>query len=300
MENKKKYSIHNVQNKSKKEHSQIDKVYRKKKGTTMYISALAFFLVAFFVIVFSPFFLGKAYDYETVELDNPQNISSSLNLVVDNMEINREKGLFKIVLRYQDDTGIKSLSNLKSEYKLNFINNKGKNEAKVKVIKVSDEFTTIYYENLPEDFGVISVSIEPRYVYPELEPSNDLENKEIKFYVVDKDIPKNEKMKIESESVLYKENFKYQIKSIVQSIDSEKENINRLILSNEILEKDIKKIESNLDFETVEEQTSSKTKISSMQTTIQNNEKQIKEIEEKINQQEEKIKHLEKVSSDFE
>lgn len=300
MQSKKKYSIHNDQNKSKKEHSQIDKVYKKRKGMTMYITAISFFLVAFFAIVFSPFFLGKSYDYESVALDSPQNISSSLNLVVDNMEINREKGLFKIVIRYQDETGTKSLSNLKSEYRLNFINNKGKTEAKVKVLKVSDEFTTIYYENLPKDFGVISISIEPRYVYPELEPSNDLENKEIKFYAVDKDIQENKKMKVESESVLYRENFKYQINSIVQSIDSEKENINRLVLSNEILEKDIKKIENNLDFETIEEQTTSKTKISSMQTTIQNNEKQIKEIEEKIIQKEEKIKHLEKISSDFE
>lgn len=299
MQRQKRYSIHNNQNEKKKERSQIDKVYRKRTGLSMYLTAISTFLVAFVLIVFSPIVLGKDYDYQTVSLDNPENISSSLNLIVDDMKINKEKGLFKIVLRYQDDTGVKSLSNLESNYRLNFINNKGKSKAEMKVIKVSDEFTTIYYENLPKDFGVISVTVEPRYIYPELEPSDDLKDKEIKFYVVDKDIPENKNMKVETSSVLYKENFKYQIKSINQLVEDEKENIKRFNLSNELLEKDIKKAEQNLDFETLEEQTSTKNKISSMQTTIENNNNLVKESEEKIYQYEEKIKYLEKSSKDF-
>ncbi|EMF0336496.1 hypothetical protein KCT23_002305 [Enterococcus faecium] len=297
---KKRYSIHDNKNKNKKDKSQIDKVYRKTKGAKLYLGAIISFLSIALLIVLSPLVLGKSYDYQTVDLNNPMNISSSLNMYIDDMEINKEDGLFKLVLRYQDDTKTKSLSNIKSDYKLNYITNKGNDSAKMKVVKLSDEYTVVYYQGLPKDFGVISVTITPRYVYPELEPSDDLKDKEIKFYAVDQDIKQNNKLIVESMSDLKKDNFTYQTKAIRAEIELEKDKINKLKLANEVVEKDIAKAEQELDFQTLEEQTDTKNEINSMKTTIENNKSQIEESNKKINGYEEKINQLEKTASSFE
>ncbi|HAZ1228623.1 TPA: hypothetical protein J0V27_001160 [Enterococcus faecium] len=297
---KKRYSIHDNKNKNKKDKSQIDKVYRKTKGTKLYLGAIISFLSIALLIVLSPLVLGKSYDYQTVDLNNPMNISSSLNMYIDDMEINKEDGLFKFVLRYQDDTKTKSLSNIKSDYKLNYITNKGNDSAKMKVVKLSDEYTVVYYQGLPKDFGVISVTIKPRYVYPELEPSDDLKDKEIKFYAVDQDIKQNNKLIVESMSDLKKDNFTYQTKAIRAEIELERDKINKLKLANEVVEKDIAKAEQELDFQTLEEQTDTKNEINSMKTTIENNKSQIEESNKKINGYEEKINQLEKTASSFE
>lgn len=278
---KKRYSIHDNKNKNKKDKSQIDKVYRKTKGTKLYLGAIISFLSIALLIVLSPLVLGKSYDYQTVDLNNPMNISSSLNMYIDDMEINKEDGLFKLVLRYQDDTKTKSLSNIKSDYKLNYITNKGNDSAKMKVVKLSDEYTVVYYQGLPKDFGVISVTIKPRYVYPELEPSDDLKDKEIKFYAVDQDIKQNNKLIVESMSDLKKDNFTYQTKAIRAEIELERDKINKLKLANEVVEKDIAKAEQELDFQTLEEQTDTKNEINSMKTTIENNKSQIEESNKK-------------------
>ncbi|HFM9142020.1 TPA: hypothetical protein ACHBCT_002490, partial [Enterococcus faecium] len=126
----KKYSIHNKKEPNKKNKAQIDKVYKKTKGVKLYLGAILGFLAIGMIIVFSPYVMGKSYDFETVKMSSAQNVTSSLNMYVDDMEINREAGLFKLVLRYQDDTGTKSLSNIKSDYKLNFITNKNNEDVK--------------------------------------------------------------------------------------------------------------------------------------------------------------------------
>lgn len=297
---KKRYSIHENKNQKKKDKSQLDKVYRKTKGAKLYLGAIISFLSIGFLIVLSPMVLGKSYDYQTVDTSNSINVASSLNVYIDDMEINEEDGLFKLVLRYQDDTKTKSLSNVKSEYKLNYITNKGNDSAKTKVIKLSDEYTVVYYQGLPKDFGVISVTIQPRYVYPELEPSDDLKDKEIKFYAVDKDIKQNNKLEIETTSDLKKDNFVYQTKAIRTEIELEKEKIRKLELSNKVVEKDIAKAEQELDFQTLEEQIDTKNEINSMKTTIENNKAQIEESNKKISGYEEKISQLEKTASSFE
>lgn len=297
---KKRYSIHENKNQKEKNKTQIDRAYRKPKGIKLYLGALISFLSIGLLIILSPMVFGKSYDYQTVDIDNPINVASSLNMYIDDMEINREEGLFKLVFRFQDDTKTKSLSNIKSDYKLNYITNKNNDSAKMKVIKLSDEYTVVYYQGLPKNFGVISVTIKPCYVYPELEPSDDLKDKEIKFYAVDKDIKENNKLEVETTSDLKKDNFTYQTKAIRTEIELEKEKIKKLKLANKVVEKDISKAEQELDFQTLEEQTDTKNEINSMKTTIENNKAQIEESNKKISGYEDKISQLEKTASSFE
>lgn len=295
-----KYSISkNNKEKNQKKSSQVDKVYKKTKASKLYLASVFTFLTLLVMIIFSPLVLEKDYDYTTVKLNDPQNISSTLNLVVDDIEINRETGLFKLILRFKNENDVKSLSNIKTEYKLNYITNKGKNEVKTKVIKLSDEYTVIYYEGLPKNFGVISVTVQPRYVYPELESSNDLKEKEIKFYVVDKDLKDNPKLQIQTTSELKKENFDYQIKAVNEDISKVKEDIKKLQLANELSRKDIKKAEDKLEFETADEQVDTKNEISSLKNSITNNNDQIEELEQTIKGYEEKIKQLKENKEDF-
>lgn len=298
----KKYSLSKMktEKKIKRSKRETDKIYKRGKGAKLYLSAISTFLLAFIAIGISPYVFGKSYEYESVEINKAINVSGTMNLSVADMAMNRDTGLYKIVLRYDDTTGTKSLSNLKTEYKLNYITRKANSKASQKVVKLSDDTTILYFSNLPEDFGVISVTVEPRYVYPEIEPTDDLKDKEIKFYAVDTNIKSDKKLKVETISALQKDNFGYQTASIKQSIEKEQNEITKIELSNNIIKKDIKKAEENLDYQTTEEQVNTKNEISSKKTTMQNNEVRISELKNKIKQLEEKIDKLQKISSSFE
>lgn len=297
---KNKYSLNDLKEKKQKKKSNVDKVYNKTKGIKLYLGTILGFLILGTLIIFSPLFLGKSYDYQSVKLNDAMNITSSLNLFVDDMEMNRDKGLFKLVVRYEDETGAKSLSNLKSDYKLNYITNKGNDKVKTEVITLSEEYTVIYYKNIPKDFGVISVTVLPRYKYPDLEPSNDLKDKEIKFYAVDNKIKENSSLKIENKNNLQKNTLKYQSKLIKEAIENEIKEVEKLKLSNKLTNKDIKKLEQGMDFETEEGQLEIKNDVNSRKNNIETNNKLIAEIEEKIKQLENKNKMLEKKYKNFE
>ncbi|HCM90579.1 MULTISPECIES: hypothetical protein [Vagococcus] len=288
MENKP-YSIKNKNVKSRKSKREIDKVYKKISHTKLYLGALSTFVVLTIVIVFSPLVTGKSYEYNTVKLDDPINVVASLNLTVTEMEINKENGLFKVTFSYFDETNQKSLSNLQYDYKLNYITNKGKTNTKQSIVKVEDNYNVVYFENLPKDFGVISMTIIPRYIYPELESTNDLETKEIKVYAVDEDIKVNNKLKIQNEYQLKVQNFEYQIKTIEEQIANENSNIEQYQTGIKIKKQDIEKLENEIAFQTSAEQVQTQTEISSKISQIETTNGQINESNEKIKELKKKI-----------
>ncbi|EPY6472551.1 hypothetical protein ACWO4B_003248 [Clostridium sporogenes] len=291
MENKK-FSIKNKDNKIKKKNSEIDKVYKKTKGIKLYLGALMSFLIVTMMICFSPFIVGKTYDYPTVELDKPITIASSLVLKVADMELNSDTGLLKIVITYEDETNVKSLSNLKFDYELNYISNKGKGKAIQKSIKISDDYAVVYYENLPKDFGVLSVKVNPRYVYPDLETTNDLKDKQIKFYALQKDIKENKKLKIENKSELKRDSFNYQISQIKNNIKKENKKIDICKTAIKVDAKDIEKLEHDLEFQTMDEQVETQNNISNKKNQIEVKKQEIEKLQSIIRDYENKIKKL--------
>ncbi|MBY6889356.1 hypothetical protein HYH68_16310 [Clostridium botulinum] len=291
MENKK-FSIKNKDNKIKKKNADIDKVYKKTKGAKLYLGTLMGFLVVTMMICFSPFVVGKTYDYTTVELNKPITITSSLALRVADMEFNSDTGLFKMVITYKDETNAKSLSNLKYNYNLNYIENKGKSNATKKVVKVEDDYAVVYYENLPKDFGVLSIKVNPRYIYPDLESTNDLKDKEIKFYAVQKNIKKNSNLKIEDKSELRRDSINYQITQIKDNIEKENKNINVCNTAIKVMEKDIKKLEKDLDFQTMEEQVETQNNISNKKNQIKLKKEEIEKSKTTIKDYKDKIEKL--------
>ncbi|HDI3019252.1 TPA: hypothetical protein PL519_003496 [Clostridium botulinum] len=291
MENKK-FSIKNKNNKIKKKNADIDKVYKKTKGAKLYLGTLMGFLVVTMMICFSPFVVGKTYDYTTVELNKPITITSSLALRVADMEFNSDTGLFKMVITYKDETNAKSLSNLKYNYNLNYIENKGKSNATKKVVKVEDDYAVVYYENLPKDFGVLSIKVNPRYIYPDLESTNDLKDKEIKFYAVQKNIKKNSNLKIEDKSELRRDSINYQITQIKDNIEKENKNINVCNTAIKVMEKDIKKLEKDLDFQTMEEQVETQNNISNKKNQIKLKKEEIEKSKTTIKDYKDKIEKL--------
>lgn len=295
----KKYSIENINNKKNKREKDIDKAYRKTKATTLYMTALIVFFLTTITVMASPLIFGKDYDYQTVKLNSPENVVQSLAMTVTSMELNEETGLFKIVFNYEDDTNQKSLSNLNFDYKLNFINNKGKSEAKQKVIKVDDGYAVVYYENLPEDFGVISVNIIPTYLHPELESSNDLIDKDMKFYAVEKEIKKNNNLKVSTEKELKLENFDFQKKKTEQQIADEYEKITTAKTGISMTKKDIDKLEVEIDFQTSEEQLATQTEINSLKTNIETKEYEIKESESRIKELDKKVEKIKENKKKF-
>ncbi|BDP48486.1 hypothetical protein [Enterococcus faecium] len=94
-------------NKKNKIHNKKEPNKKNKKGVKLYLGAILGFLaigmiiVGFLaigmIIVFSPYVMGKSYDFETVKMSSAQNVTSSLNMYVDDMEINREAGLIQVL-----------------------------------------------------------------------------------------------------------------------------------------------------------------------------------------------------------
>ena len=175
-----------------------------------------------------------------------------------------------------------------------FINNKNNTDVKTKVIKISDEYTVIYYENLPKDFGVISLTVMPRYVYPEIEPANDLDDKEYKFYAVDDKIKGNNNLKIEDMSDLKLDSLNYEIASVKRQISEENKKIKTLNLSNKVIKEDIDKLEKQKELKTLDEQAEEENNINSLEVNMQNNDAQIKESKKKLEEYNNRIEELEK------
>lgn len=272
----KKISIKDRDIENKKSKKERDKVYHKVKASKLYGSALLTFITMLVLTIFSPMVVGKSYsDYSTINLNEPINIANSLFLKVSDMEINREKGLLKLTINYEDDSNSKSLSNIKYDYTLNYIENDTNKKLKMSVVDVSEDHTVVYYEGLPEDFGVISVTIKPSYIYPELETADDLVDKEIKFYAVDKDIKENKKLKIQSDKELKIEGVQYQIKKINDSIEEEKHNIELSNIAIELAKEDILSLENSLEIQTSEEKIETYNTISTKENAITLKEEEI-------------------------
>lgn len=287
-------SIKDKDVKGKKGKKERDKIYHKMKASKLYGIALMSFISLFIITIFSPMVTGKSYDYTTVDINEPQMISNSLVLLVTDIEINREDGLLKLVINYEDESNSKSLSNMKYNYKLNFIENKNDSNAKGKIIEVTEKHTVIYYENLPKDFGVVSVTIEPRYVYPDLETSDDLAEKEIKFYIVDEDVKENDKLVVKNDMELKIESFEYQVQKINDSIKNEEDSIDKNNVAIELANNDIMTMKEEMDFQTSDEKTETQNNISSKENSISVIKEEIEVSKSKISELNKKIEELNK------
>jgi hypothetical protein len=70
------------------------------------------------------------------------------------------------------ETAVGQLYKFKNYSFVAYVTDSGK-KLKTKIIRVDDNYFVVFVKNIPEGFIVLSTTIFPKYIHPEIEVSND-------------------------------------------------------------------------------------------------------------------------------
>lgn len=237
---------------------------------------LSVFLLLFLLILVSPYMFGKHYSVQTIHFNEPEGFSNSMSMSVNNAVYNPDKQFMKITIALDSNSEESTLNNVNESFTANYISDRHDTKAKVKTVKVSDDYIVLYYYNLPKDYGAVSVQMTPNYIYKELVTTNDLKDRFIKFYIVDNDIKHSNSVRIEDKKSLEIESLKFKLRKFDQKIDRQNKSIAGLNKSNDLLQDEIKKKKSDMKLQTISEQDETQTDINSTENTIAENKSKVK------------------------
>ncbi|ODJ62065.1 hypothetical protein [Brochothrix thermosphacta] len=258
-----------------------------------YLLTLFIFFVAIIAIMISPNIMGKDYNYDSINLNEEETLGADFSSQVTDVTYNPSKNLIKLSFKYIDRNPISRLSNLNLKYQFKYINDQ-KNAAsskKVKEIKVSDEYVVVYLEGVPEEFGVVSASIEPELTHAK-DDEKKFNGSEWKFYIVQDKVKIDNNMKEMKGIDLVNEGVEEEIKEVDKEISDVNGQINDLQIEIDLTKKEITSKENDLDFLTAEEKQESESDINSMKSSILSSENRINEFKERIEKYKQKIELL--------
>lgn len=262
----------------------------KQSATKLYLTTLSIFLLAFGFIFISPYIIGGSYSYENTPLDEYQILSNNISIALVNKEYNPEKGIMRMDYSLKESTTTSSLSNV--QYEISSQDIKNREPHKVENIRVNDNYLVVLVEDLPKDFAVLSTTIVPSYIHPEIENSNDLESRSIKIYVNEEEKIVNNDLKKQSISQYQNEYISFQQESLKEEITLKKKELDANNIKIKELNNLISELEVETNYQTEEEKFETKKAINSHLTTITTHEKDIKEIQDEIKELKEKIELL--------
>ncbi|MBU4643297.1 hypothetical protein, partial [Bacillus toyonensis] len=183
-----------LKNKEKKDKRKSPNMIRNMYGITL----CSFFAVLFFICI-SPLLRGANYEFEERKLNEYQLLTNDVKAAIVKKEYNPENKTLRIDYAFKSDSNnSKSLSNLDYKVDNRYIKQET-NDVKTKVLRPSDDYLVVISTNVPEDFGVISSTVKPEYIHPELENDpNDLKEKGMKTYIKESQKMINENLKVQS------------------------------------------------------------------------------------------------------
>ena len=263
----------------------------------LYLSSFGVFILGFMFIFASPLVFGGSYSYPEAALNQHQTINNNISIALVTKEINPSKNLLRLDYSIRETGSGASLSNVEYQVKSQYI--KGKEPLDVTVHKVSDTYLIILVKGMPEDFGVISTTIAPRYIHPELQNTEDLTDREVKFYInesaeiVNHDLAESTEMEYKKEHISYQQNLlKEEIEQQEKSIETSKLSIKEVNNQIEVLENEMIYQTSEEKFETTNSINGYKTAITQHEKDIDESNKSIEELQERIQLLEEKRKSV--------
>ncbi len=274
----------------------------KKRKTKMglaklYLGSFSVFILGFLFIFVSPIFSGGSYSYPEASLNEYQTLNNNLTIALVKKEINPVDNLMRLDFSIEETSIDSSLSNVKYEVKSQYIN--GKEPLEVTINKVSDNYLTVIIKGIPKDFTVLSTTVSPRYIHPELQNSDDLAERDVKFYINENDKIINTKLAIASEMDYRKEYIRFQQDSLKEDISENEKEIETHKLSIKETKNQIIELETEMVYQTTEEKFQTSNNINGYKTSIQQHEteielrnKNIEELNERINLLEEKRKSI--------
>ncbi|RBP59332.1 hypothetical protein DES36_11957 [Alkalibaculum bacchi] len=255
-----------------------------------YLLIMGIFIFGFLTIFISPAFTGKSYSYEEVLLNEYQTLSNNIQIALTKKEYNPEKEIMRLDFSMKEISSNSSLSNITYEISSSYI--ESREPLSIESVRVNDNYIIAIIKNVPEDFSILSVTIVPKYIHPDIEKNDDLKDRSIKMYVNESDKIINTDIKIEDKEYYEKEYILFQQESIKKQIKANKEKIQTQKLAISELKKSISNIEDDLVYQTEEELVESTTQINTHVSNINQYQKEIETLQNENMQLEEKIKLL--------
>ena len=219
-----------------------------KSSTKLYLTTLSIFLLTFGFIFISPAIIGGTYSYENTPKDEYQTLSNNISIALVNKEYNPEKRIMRLDYSLNESTTNSSLSNI--QYEISSQDIKNREPHKVETIRVNDNYLVVLVHDLPKGFAVLSTTIVPSYIHPEIQNSNDLESRSVKTYVNEEEEIINTDLEIQSESEYQYEYIVYQQESINDEISIKEKEIEAINIKNKELNELINALEMETNYQT--------------------------------------------------
>lgn len=268
---------------------------RKKFNVSLsklYLSTLGAFIAVFFIIFISPTFTGSAYSYEETIMNEYKTIGSSVQISLVKKAYNPEKKIMRLDFSLEGNSSSSSISNIDYEVSSRYIKN-SKEPLDVKKIRVNDNYLVVIINNVPEHFSVVSTTISPKYIHPELQEINDLKDKKIKIYVNESDKIIDENLKNGTKKDYEKEYIVFRQQLLKEKIKLNEDKINTKELAISELDMLIKDLEVEQQFQTEEEKFETNTEINSHKSAIIQHKNEIEKLNDENEELKEKIQLLE-------
>jgi len=256
-----------------------------------YLTILSGFIAAFLVILILPYFLGRNFNFPDVELDRFQPIGGNLHVAMVRREFNPEQELMRLDIMIEDAMTSTRLSNLEFEAEVRYIT--GTRELSVDMRQISDHFIVIYIENLPQNFGVLSLNLTPYLIHPELHGGSNLASAGIRMYVNETpelfnyDLSKGDSIDHRHDLLNVEERFLW------TAIEDKEEGIRQHNFSISFLRDAIYRLQDEMFYMTLRERDEAYQMIMGHENAIANHERNITDLQAEIVELEERILWLE-------
>lgn len=259
--------------------------------TQLYFACFGVFVAIFLFIFISPIIFGGNYSYAEAKVNEHYPINNGVELALKKKEYNPEKQFMRLDFSIEKSNANSNLSNIEYQISSQYI--KDRKPLEVEVTKVNDNYIVAIIKGIPEGYSVLSTSIKPKYVHPELEKVDDLNDREVKIYVNENSKIENKKLEIGTEKKYQLEYISYQQEETKQQIEESKKEIRKNELAIEEVKKMIKKLENEMSYQTESEKFTTKNEVNSNKTNIQQFEEKIDLSNQNIDELNEKMKLLE-------
>lgn len=269
----------------------------KTSLTKLYLFSVLGFISSFIFIFLTPIFSGGSYSYvESIE-NEYITLGNSTRISIVKKEFNPKNEIMRLDFSLEGTTSSSNLSDI--TFDVISRNIKDKETHEVELIRVNDRYIVVIVKNVPKKYGVLSTTMTPKYVRPELNENNNFDGKNVKFYVNQSNKIINEDLKLENETYYKKEYISFQQLEIEKEIEGKEKGIenNQLLISD--LNEVIKEMESDIEYQTEEEQFATKNEINMKETTINQYRRDIDLLKREIKELEEKSELLEKKKNDI-
>lgn len=269
-----------------------------KSATRVYLSTFVLFVLMFMAVFVSPSIIGGHYNYADAAVNQYETLSNKLQVALVKKEYNPDKQLMRLDFSIKG-TGIdQNLSNV--QYDFSVVSIKGRKQHEVEVTRVNDSYLVVMVKGLEEGYSVVSTTITPSYIQPEIEKENDLEGKNLKMYVNETDKIVNTDLKMLSLDDYQVESIGFEQESVKKEIKDKENEIAAYELTNKELKEQNEKLEDDQKFQTEDEKIETQNTINSNVTTMESNEEDIDILKNEIDSLKEKVNLLDEKKKQYE